>query len=98
MRVLHRYSHAGLARRLLVEEFGIECPWPPRRKDRRGEVAGICDRECVLKRDCWELWIWRRDSLLRFAALINFRVERKRGEAGGRRRDLEEVQERQGED
>jgi len=65
------------ARRLLTN-LGIECSWPPQRKDRRGDVVSICGRECVLKRDCWELWMRKRESVERFAALINFRIERKR--------------------
>ena len=65
-----------LAKRLL-EELGVECagPW---KKDRRGDVVRICGRECVLKKDCWRLAIQRRESVERFAALINFRVGRKR--------------------
>ncbi|RLE75519.1 MAG: hypothetical protein DRJ56_05625, partial [Thermoprotei archaeon] len=65
--------------RHLLGELGIECSWPPRRKDRRGEVVRICGRGCVLKKDCWEVCIWRREGVERFAALINFRVGRKRG-------------------
>ncbi len=64
--------------RQLLTDLGIRCPWPPRRKRRRGEVCVIRGRRYRLRRDCWELRVWDRDSLLRFAALVNFRVERKR--------------------
>ena len=71
----------GFARRLL-EEFGIRCSWPPQRKRRKGEVCVIRGRRYRLRRDCWEIRVWDRESLLRFAALISFRVERKRGKLG----------------
>ena len=68
----------GFARRLL-EEFGIRCSWPPQRKHRKGEVCVIRGRRYRRRRDCWGLWIRRREGVERFAALVNFRVERKRG-------------------
>ncbi|GEM_PF-6362139 len=32
----------------------------------------------MLRRDCWELWIRRRESAERFTSLINFRVKKRR--------------------
>ena len=67
----------GLARRLLVD-LGIKCPWPPRRKHRKGEVARIRGGRYRLRRDCWEVRVREERPLLRFASLVNFRVERRR--------------------
>ena len=66
----------NFAKRLL-EELGIWCS-APQRVDEEGEVTIICGKRYVARRDCWVLRIKQRWSLKRFAALIDFRVERRR--------------------
>ena len=65
----------AFTKQLLEEKFGIRCTLRLHR--RRGENVKILGIEYTLKRDCWELRIWRQEDVFKFYEQVGFRIKRK---------------------